>query len=63
MSRFGDLERRFDALQPRERLLLSLTTGVLLVVAIFVLWIEPNAKAARSARDEIGMLQPEVESL
>ncbi len=63
MSRFDDLERRFDALQPRERLLLSLTAGVLLVAAIYVLWIEPSGKAARAAHDEIETLQPQVEGL
>ena len=63
MSRFDELERRFDALQPRERLLLSLTAGVLLVAAIYVLWIEPSSKAARAARDEIETLQPQVDGL
>lgn len=63
MSRFDDLERRFDALQPRERVLLSLTAGALLAAAIFILWIEPNGKAARSALEEIATLQPEVDGL
>lgn len=63
MSRFDALEQRFETLQPRERLLLSGVAGVLLVAAFYVLWIEPQAKAGRAAREELGNLQTQVEGL
>ena len=48
MSRFAALQQRFDAMQPRERLLISLAAGVLLVLGLYVLWIEPASKAAEN---------------
>jgi MSHA biogenesis protein MshJ len=62
MSRFVALQQRFDAMQPRERLLISLTAGVLLVLGLYVLWIEPASKAAASNAVQIESLTPQVES-
>lgn len=62
MSRIVMIEQRFDALQPRERTLLSMVVGVLLVAAVFLLWIEPAQNAANSQRAEIATLAPQVES-
>ena len=62
MSRFVALQQRFDAMQPRDRLLISLTAGVLLVLGLYVLWIEPASKAAASNAVQIESLTPQVES-
>ena len=62
MSRFAALQQRFDAMQPRERLLISLAAGVLLVLGLYVLWIEPASKAAASNATQIESLAPQVES-
>jgi MSHA biogenesis protein MshJ len=62
MSRFAALHQRFDAMQPRERLLISLAAGVLLVLGLYVLWIEPASKAAASNATQIESLAPQVES-
>jgi MSHA biogenesis protein MshJ len=62
MSRFAALHQRFDAMQPRERLLVSLAAGVLLVLGLYVLWIEPASKAAASNATQIESLAPQVES-
>ncbi|WP_397606843.1 type II secretion system protein GspM [Silanimonas sp.] len=62
MSRFVALQQRFDAMQPRERLLISLTGGVLLVLGLYVLWIEPASKSAASNAAQIESLTPQVES-
>ncbi|MBS3960069.1 MAG: hypothetical protein KGZ52_11815 [Xanthomonadaceae bacterium] len=63
MNRFEALERRYESLQPRERLLLALATGVLLVVGLHAFWIGPRADAGRAAREEAENLRPQVESL
>jgi MSHA biogenesis protein MshJ len=62
VSRFAVLQQRFDAMQPRERVLISVTAGVLLVLALYVLWIEPASKAAASNAAQIESLTPQVES-
>lgn len=62
MSRFAAFQARFDAMQPRERTLISLTVGVLLVLGVYVLWIEPASKAAASNSTQIESLAPQVES-
>lgn len=62
MSGFDALQRRFDAMQPRERLLISLTFGVLLVVFLYVVWVEPASKTAASNAGQIEVLAPQVES-
>lgn len=62
MSRFADLQQRFDALQPRERALASITVGVLLVLGLYVLWIEPAGKAVAADASQIEALTPQVES-
>lgn len=62
MSRFAALQTRFDAMQPRERTLISITVGVLLVLGLYVLWIEPASKGATSNRTQIESLAPQVES-
>ena len=62
MSRFAALQQRFDTLQPRERMLISVTAGVLLVLGLYVLWIEPASKAAASNAAQIEALAPQVES-
>lgn len=63
MNRFDLLEQRFEALRPRERLLLSWVAGVLLVAVLYVFWIEPQANSGRASREEIGPLQVQVEGL
>lgn len=63
MNRFDALEQRYETLQPRERLLLALAAFVLLVLGLFVLWIEPRLEASRAAQIEIASLQPQVEGL
>lgn len=62
MSRFAALQTRFDAMQARERTLISVTVGVLLVLGLYVLWIEPAGKAATSNTAQIESLTPQVES-
>ncbi|WP_397573299.1 type II secretion system protein GspM [Silanimonas sp.] len=62
MSRFAALQQRFDAMQPRERMLISVTLGVLVVLGLYVLWIEPASKAAASNTSQIESLAPQVES-
>lgn len=62
MSRFAALQQRFDAMQPRERMLISVTLGVLVVLGLYVLWIEPASKAAASNATQIESLAPQVES-
>ncbi|MCZ8113883.1 type II secretion system protein GspM [Silanimonas sp.] len=62
MSRFASLQHRFDAMQPRERMLISVTLGVLVVLGLYVLWIEPASKAAASNATQIESLAPQVES-
>jgi len=62
MSRFASLQQRFDAMQPRERMLISVTLGVLVVLGLYVLWIEPASKAAASNATQIESLAPQVES-
>ena len=61
MSRFADLEARFDAMQPRERTLLSVAGGVLLLLGLYVLWIEPSTQRAASNAEQIDALAPQVE--
>jgi len=63
MNRRDALEQRFEALQPRERLLLSGVAGVLLVAAFYVLWIEPQSQIGQASREEVGNLQTQVEGL
>jgi len=63
MSRLDALEQRFEALQPRERLLLSGVAGVLLVAALYVLWIEPQGQLGQASREEVGNLEMQVEGL
>lgn len=60
MSTFQTMEQRFDALQPRERTLASVAVGVLLVLFVFLLWIEPAEKAAASQQEQIDTLAPQV---
>lgn len=62
MSRFAAFQKRFDGMQPRERTLISLTVGVLAVLGLYVLWIEPASKSAASNRTQIESLAPQVES-
>lgn len=62
MSRFAALQQRFDAMQPRERMLISVTAGVLLVLGLYVLWIEPASKTAAANAAQIESLAPQVES-
>jgi len=62
VSRFASLQHRFDAMQPRERMLISVTLGVLVVLGLYVLWIEPASKAAASNATQIESLAPQVES-
>ena len=62
MSRIAALEARFEALQPRERTLASLAVGVLLVLFLFLLWIEPAQKAADARRTQIETLAPQVDA-
>lgn len=62
MKAFESLQQRFDAMQPRERMLISLTVGVVLVLGIYVLWIEPASKSAASNRERVEALTPQVES-
>jgi len=62
MSGFDALQQRFDALQPRERMLVSLTVGALLVMGLYVLWIEPASKTAAANAAQIESLAPQVES-
>lgn len=63
MNRFDALEQRYETLQPRERLLLALAAVALLVLGLFVLWIEPRLDAHKAAQAEIASLQPQVEGL
>ncbi|WP_028770112.1 type II secretion system protein GspM [Silanimonas lenta] len=51
----------FDARQPRERLLASVTVGVLGVAFLFLLLIEPAEKRLKADRNEIESLAPQVE--
>lgn len=51
----------FDARQPRERLLVSLTVGVLGVAFLFLLLIEPAEKRLKADHGEIEALLPQVE--
>lgn len=60
-SAFERFQARFDALQPRERTLASVTVGVLLVLGVFVLWVEPAEKRSKANRDQIEALSPQVE--
>jgi len=62
MSRFAELEQRFEALQPRERTLLSSAVAALLALVLYVAWIEPARDSAAQRADEIAALQPQVES-
>jgi MSHA biogenesis protein MshJ len=62
VSQYAALQQRFDAMQPRERTLISITVGVLLVLFLYVLWIEPASKAAASNTAQIETLAPQVES-
>lgn len=62
MSRFAAMQTRFDALQPRERTLVSVAAGALLVLGMYVLWIEPAAKTAQANAAQIETLLPQVES-
>lgn len=62
MSRFAALQQRFDAMQPRERTLVSVTVGVLVVLLLYVLWIEPASKTAAANAAQIETLAPQVES-
>jgi MSHA biogenesis protein MshJ len=62
VSRFASLQHRFDAMQPRERMLISVTLGVLVVLGLYVLWIAPASKAAASNATQIESLAPQVES-
>lgn len=61
MSGFAQLQKRFDALQPRERTLFSVTAGVLLLAAIYVLWIEPTEKALALNKEQLASVEPQVE--
>jgi MSHA biogenesis protein MshJ len=60
MSGMAGLEQRFDALQPRERLLASVAIGVLLALFVYLLWVEPAAKAAAEQQAQIETLAPQV---
>jgi MSHA biogenesis protein MshJ len=60
MSRMAALEQRFEALQPRERTLVSVAVGVLLVLLVYLAWVEPAGKAAASQREQIDALAPQV---
>jgi MSHA biogenesis protein MshJ len=62
MSRYAALQQRFDAMQPRERTMISVAIGVLLVLALYVLWIEPASKTAAANASQIETLAPQVES-
>ena len=62
MTRLAALETRFEALQPRERTLASVAVGVLLVLVLYLLWIEPAQKAADAQRDQIETLAPQVDA-
>lgn len=62
MSLMQTLETRFEGLQPRERTLASVTAGVVLVLLLYVLWIEPASKAAASQAEQIATLEPQVAS-
>lgn len=61
MSRFAQMQKKFDALQPRERTLFSVTAGVLLLAAIYMLWIEPTEKALAINEEQLGSVEPQVE--
>jgi MSHA biogenesis protein MshJ len=61
MSRYVALQQKFDALQPRERTLFSLTVGVLLLLAIYVLWIEPASKTAAANAVQIETFAAQVD--
>lgn len=63
MSRYAEWQKRFDAMQPRERTLLSVAVGALLVLAVYVLWIEPASKTAASNAAQIEALAPQVEGV
>lgn len=60
MSGMADLEQRFDALQPRERMLASIAGGVLLALLVYLVWVEPAAKAAAEQQAQIETLAPQV---
>ena len=62
MSAYAFLQQRFDAMQPRERMLVSVTVGVLLVLFIYVLLVEPASKEAASNREQVESLEPQVAS-
>lgn len=63
MSQWTELEKRFDALQPRERVLMSVAVGVLLVFFLYLLWIEPAGKAAAASQMQIDSLEPQVDGV
>jgi MSHA biogenesis protein MshJ len=63
MSQWIELEKRFDALQPRERVLMSVVVGVLLVFFLYLLWIEPAGKAAAASQMQIDSLEPQVDGV
>jgi MSHA biogenesis protein MshJ len=60
-SAYQRFQERFDALQPRERTLASLAVGVLLVLLVFLFWVEPAEKRAKAHRQQIESLSPQVE--
>lgn len=62
MSAYAAVLQRFDAMQARERTLVSLAVGVLLVLFIYVLFVEPASKDAKSNNEQIGSLAPQVAS-
>lgn len=63
MSRWEATAIRYDALQPRERLLIAATAGVFLVALLYVMWIEPAGKAAQRDREAAETLLPQVDGL
>lgn len=60
MSRLALLEQRFDELQPRERSLVSLAAAALLILLVYLLWIEPVSMSAAAQREQIQSLAPQV---
>ena len=62
MSRFAELEQRFDALQPRERALASVTAAVLAALAVYVVWIEPAREREAERVEAIAALAPQVDA-
>lgn len=60
MSRLAGLEQGFEQRQPRERNLASAAIAVLLVLLLYVVWIEPVSKSAAAQREQAQTLAPQV---